>query len=64
MKYFFLDTSNSRLLLAIYKNKNCLAYYNEPCDNNLSANIMPIIDKIFTELLDCSNYFLFDWTVI
>ena len=49
MKYFFLDTSNSRLLLAIYKNKNCLAYYNEPCDNNLSANIMPIIDKIFTE---------------
>lgn len=49
MKYFFLDTSNSRLIVAIYKNKNCLAYYNEVCDKNLSSDIMPIIDKMFNQ---------------
>lgn len=45
----FLDTSNSHLIVAIYKNKTKLAYYNEKCDNNLSSQIMIIIDKIFKE---------------
>ncbi len=49
MKYFFLDTSNSRLIVAIYKNKNKLAYYNEKCDNTLSSQIMPVIDRVFSE---------------
>lgn len=49
LKYFFLDTSNSHLIVAIYKNKTKLAYYNEKCDNNLSSQIMIIIDKIFKE---------------
>ena len=49
MKYFFLDTSNSNLILAIYKNKTCLAYYNKPCDNSLSSEVMVIIDKLFKQ---------------
>lgn len=62
MKYFFLDTSNSHLTVAIYKNKTLLAGYNKPCDNKLSADIMPIIDEVFkkagTSLWDIDKIFV------
>ena len=49
MKYFFLDTSNSHLIIAIYKNKKRLAYYNEIIGRDLSSQIMVIINDMFKQ---------------
>ena len=45
----FLDTSNSNLIIGIYKNNNEIYYLNEKCDNQLSEILLPSIEKAFND---------------
>lgn len=47
MNYLFLDTSSSRVIIAVIKNNDYIFNVNLPNDNNLSNKLMVIIDENF-----------------
>lgn len=47
MKYLFIDTSSSRLIISIIKDNNILYCYNELNNNDTSSNVMVIIKEAF-----------------
>ena len=49
MKYLFLDTSASRIVVAILEDKRILFYFEDTNDNKLSERIMPIINDAFSQ---------------
>lgn len=47
MKSLFIDTSSSRIILAILENEKVLKEINEANDHSLSSRIFPLIDQLF-----------------
>lgn len=47
MNYLFLDTSSSRVIIAVLKDNDYIFNVNLPNDNNLSNKLMVIIDENF-----------------
>ena len=47
MRYLFLDTASSRIIVSIVQDSKILFYKNEENNNNLSNRIMVIIEEAF-----------------
>lgn len=45
MKYLFLDTSTTNLLVAIVINSEVVYFKNEECKQSMSTRLMPVIDE-------------------
>ena len=45
MKYLFIDTSTTNLVVAIVINDNLTYFKNEVCNQSMSVRIMPVIDE-------------------